>query len=81
MQEVCYMSNKELAMQLINNLSEYKLGYEVAYLQGINADETADNEYCEQLLENYEASEDKGDFVSLEEAVKMCVADVDAVQD
>ena len=75
------MSNKELAMQLINNLSEYKLGYEVAYLQGINADETADNEYCEQLLENYEASEDKGDFVSLEEAVKMCVADVDAVQD
>ena len=75
------MSNKELAIQLINNLSEYKLGYVVAYLQGINADETADDEYCERLLENYEASEDKGDFVSLEEAAKMCGVDVNAVQD
>ena len=32
------MSNRELAMQLIDNLSEYKLGYVVAYLQGINAE-------------------------------------------
>ena len=75
------MSNRELAMQLIDNLSEYKLGYVVAYLQGINADEIADDTFCDQLLENYENSNDKGDFVSLEEAAKMCRVDINAVQD
>lgn len=74
------MSNKELAMQLIDNLSEYKLGYVVAYLQGINADEMADDAFCQQLLDDYENSEDKGDFVSLDEAVKMCGVDLNAVQ-
>ena len=74
------MSNKELAMQLINNLSEYKLGYVVAYLQGINADESADYAYCEQLLDDYNNSDDKGDFVSFEDAVKMCGVDINAIQ-
>lgn len=74
------MSNKELAMQLINNLSEYKLGYVVAYLQGINADESADDAYCEQLLDDYNNSDDKGDFVSFEDAVKMCGVDINAKQ-
>ena len=74
------MSNKELAMQLINNLSEYKLGYVVAYLQGINADESADDTYCEQLLDDYNNSDDKGDFVSFEDAVKMCGVDINAIQ-
>ena len=74
------MSNKELAMQLIDNLSEYKLGYVVAYLQGINADEEADDAFCDQLLESYENGADKGEFVSFEEAVRMCGVDIDAVQ-
>lgn len=74
------MSNKELAMQLINNLSEYKLGYVVAYLQGINADESADDAYCEQLLDDYNNSDDKGDFVSFEDAVKMCGVDINVIQ-
>lgn len=75
------MSNRELAMQLIDNLSEYKLGYVVAYLQGINADEAADDAFCEQLLDSYNNSEDKSDFVSFDEAVKMCGVDIHAVQD
>ena len=75
------MSNRELAMQLIDNLPEYKLGYVVAYLQGINADEADDDRFCDQLLESYENSNDKGDFVSFEEAVKMCGVDINAVQD
>ena len=75
------MSNRELALQLIDNLSEYKLGYVVAYLQGINADETADDAFCEQLLKSYENSEGKGDFVSFEESAKMCGVDLDAIQD
>ena len=75
------MSNRELAMQLIDNLPEYKLGYVVAYLQGINADEADDDRFCDQLLESYENSNDKGDFVSFEEAAKMCGVDINAVQD
>lgn len=74
------MSNRELAMQLINQLPEYKLAYVLAYLQGLNADETADDMYCEQLLNEYENSSDKGEFVSIEEAMKMCEVDIDAIQ-
>lgn len=33
------MSEKEIAMQLLNNLPEYKLGYVIAYLQGLLIDE------------------------------------------
>ena len=75
------MSNRELALQLIDNLSEYKLGYVVAYLQGMNADESADDAFCNQLLESYKNSEDKGDFVSFEEAAQMCGVDINEVQD
>ncbi len=59
------MNNRELAMQLIDNFSEYKPGYVVTYLQGINADETADDLYCSQLLENYENSNEKRRFCFL----------------
>lgn len=37
------MSYKELAIQLINNMPDYKLGYAIAYLQGLVADESADD--------------------------------------
>lgn len=74
------MSNKEFAIQLINQMSEYKLGYVVAYLQGLNADEAADDAYCAQLLDNYNNSADKGDFVSFDDALKLCEVDFDAIQ-
>ena len=74
------MSNKELAIQLINQIPEYKIGYAVAYLQGLYADETADDEFCAKLLEDYQNSTDKGEFVSFEEAVKMCGVDINEVQ-
>ena len=48
-----FMSNRELARQLIENLSKYRLGYVVAHLQGINANEAADDMFCAQLLEDY----------------------------
>ena len=47
------MRNRELARQLIENLSKYRLGYVVAHLQGINANEAADDMFCAQLLEDY----------------------------
>lgn len=74
------MSNKDYAIQLINQMPEYKLAYAVAYLQGLNADEAADDAYCAALLEEYENSEDKGDFIPFDEAVKMLGVDINAVQ-
>lgn len=64
------MSEKELAIQLLNSLPDYKLGYAVAYLQGLNADEAADDKYCASLIRNYENSTDKGDFVPFDEIIK-----------
>lgn len=74
------MGNKELAIKLINQIPDYKLGYAIAYLQGLYADEIADDMYCEKLLEDYENSSDKGEFVSFDEAMNMCEVDLNAVQ-
>lgn len=74
------MSNKDLAIQLINQIPDYKLGYAIAYLQGLYADETADDEFCDKLLNEYQNSTDKGEFISFDEAVKMCEVDINAVQ-
>ena len=75
------MGNKDLAIQLINQIPDYKLGYAIAYLQGLYADEISDDMFCQKLLEDYENSSDKGEYVSFEEAMKMCEVDIRAVQD
>ncbi len=75
------MSNREFAIELINQIPEYKIGYAIAYLQGLNADEIADDSFCAHLLAAYQDSTDKGDFVSFDEALKMCEVDMNAVQD
>lgn len=73
------MSNRDLAIQLINQIPEYKLGYVVAYLQGLSVDELADDEFCRQLIEEYNNSTDKGEFLSFEEAAKMCGVDMNEI--
>ena len=73
------MSNKELAINLINQMPDYKLGYVVAYLQGLSADEEADDRFCAELIEEYKNSDDTGEFVSIEEAAKACGVDVNAL--
>lgn len=74
------MSNKDLAIQLINQIPDYKLGYAIAYLQGLYADEMTDDLFCEKLLKDYENSSDKGEFVSFDEAAKICGVDINAIQ-
>ncbi len=80
------MSNREMAIQLINQMSDYKVKYAIAYLQGLTADEVdeideaEDDEFCEKLYENYKNSASKGDFVSFEEAARLCGVDINEIR-
>lgn len=73
------MSEKELAMRLLDSVPSYKLGYVIAYLQGITADESKDDDFCEKLYAEYEETNDKGDFISMAEMAKISGVDIDAI--
>ena len=47
------MSNRELCAQLLNTVPDYKIGYVLAYLQGITADEAEDDAFCEKMYQDY----------------------------
>ena len=40
------MSNRDKIISLLDSLPDYKLGYVLAYVQGISADEAADDAFC-----------------------------------
>ena len=52
------MSNREKIIALLDSVPDYKMGYVLAYVQGITADEEADDLFCERMLENYENDPD-----------------------
>lgn len=58
------MSDKERIVQLLDDVPAYKLGYILAYVQGLTADEDADDVYCEQLYEQYLHDPDRGQLCS-----------------
>lgn len=60
------MSEREMASALLEKVPDYKLGYVVAYLQGITADEAADDAFCEELVERYLSDPEKGEGITLE---------------
>ncbi len=66
------MSNKEKIIQLLENVPDYKMGYVLAYVQGIAADEEADDIFCQKMVENYEndADPEKDVEYTLEECKK-----------
>ncbi len=66
------MSNKERIIELLDSVPDYKIGYVLAYVQGILADEEADDLFCQRMVENYEndPDEDKDETYSLEECMK-----------
>ena len=47
------MSNKEKIIELLDSVPDYKMGYVLAYVQGITADEEADDLFCEKLYQVY----------------------------
>ena len=66
------MSNREKIIALLDSVPDYKMGYVLAYVQGITADEEADDIFCQRMLENYEndPDPDKNKGYSLEECMK-----------
>ena len=66
------MSEKERATALLELVPEYKMGYVIAYLEGLTADEAADDAFCEKLYQDYLKDPERGNFVSFEEALKEC---------
>ena len=63
------MSEKELAMHLIEQLPVEKLAYVIGYLQGLAAQEADDDAFCERLYQSYLLDDDpeKDDGVPLEQ--------------
>ena len=63
------MSDKEKVIQLLDKIPDYKIGYVLAYAQGITAAEEADDVFCECLLQDYLNDKDphKHDSIPLEE--------------
>lgn len=66
------MSEKDKIIQLLDYVPEYKLGYILAYVQGITADEDSDDVYCRNLYEDYLNDPDptKDEEYSLEQCKK-----------
>ena len=66
------MSEKERATALLELVPEYKMGYVIAYLEGLTADEAADDAFCAKLYQDYLNDPERGDFVPFAEALKEC---------
>lgn len=53
------MSNRERIIALLDSIPDYKMGYILAYVQGIHADDEIEDEiFCQRMLENYENDPD-----------------------
>ena len=64
------MSNKEQAIALLDMIPEYKLGYIVSFLKGVQLDdEVEDMLFCQRLVDEYENddSPDKDESITLEQ--------------
>lgn len=61
------MSNRELCVKLLENVPDYKIGYVLAYIQGLTADEDADDAFCEKLVKEYENDPEKDVSYTLED--------------
>lgn len=66
------MSNKERIIHLLDNVPDYKMGYILAYIQGLTADEEADDLFCEQMIKDYvnDPDPEKDKSYTLEECKK-----------
>lgn len=65
------MSNRERIIELLDAIPDYKIGYVLAYVQGVAADEEMDDLFCQRMVESYEnAPEEDKEGIPLEECLK-----------
>lgn len=56
---------------MLNTVPEYKLGHVLAFIQGLIADESSDDAYCEIIYQDYlSAPVEEKEVVSLEDVAK-----------
>lgn len=67
------MSNREKCIAILDSFNESQLINIVAILQAARdaVSEAADDAFCNALYEEYKASPDKGEAVSIEEAARL----------
>lgn len=61
------MSDREKIEVLLDAVPEYKMGYVLAYIQGLTADEQSNDAFCQQLYERYKNDPEKDEAYPLEE--------------
>ena len=64
------MSDREKCVSLLEQVPDYKISYILAYLQGLMADEEADDEFCEKLYQDYLDDPEREESFTLEECKK-----------
>lgn len=64
------MSDREQLVQMVAAIPDYKIGYALAYVQGLVADEEADEAFCENMYREYLNDPDRGNPVPLDDVVK-----------
>lgn len=64
------MSDREKINSLLDSVPEYKMGYILAYIQGLTADEEEDDAFCQRLYERYKNDPEKDEAYTLEECKK-----------
>lgn len=66
------MSEKEKIVQLLDDVPDYKLGYILAYVQGLTAYDENDELYCQKIYEEYleDSDPDKEESFDLKECKK-----------
>ena len=66
------MSNRERVISLLDSVPDYKMGYVLAFVQGLTVDEEADDAFCRKMYEDYLNDPDRGDMVPIEEVMREC---------
>ncbi len=52
-------NSREKIIALLDRVPEYKIGYVLAYVQGLTADEDADDAFCQQMYERCQSDPEK----------------------
>ena len=61
------MSEREQLMELLAAVPDYKIGYVLAYVQGMTVGQDPDDAFCQELYRRYEQDPERDEAVSLED--------------